>query len=168
MLLEFKSLYPSKNFSLGDCTEVTHQVDTGDHHPVKRVLQRTSYAQKMQINEPVQDMLQKGVIRKSTSPWSFLVVLVKSKDKTEKPRFCVDFRELNKLNSKSMWPLARVEDAANSFENFVYFSLLNLNSRFRQIRMAKKDISKCSFVLMDGQYEFLRMPFGLSGGTATF
>lgn len=105
-------------------------------------------------------MLEKGVIRESMSPWSFPVVLEKKKDSNEKLRFCVDFRELNKLNSRPMWPLPRVEDAVNSFGNSTYLMSLDFNSGFWQTKVAEMNIQKCSFVTVDGQYAFMRMPFG--------
>lgn len=112
-------------------------------------------------------MLQKGIIRKSTSPLISPVALVKKKT-DNKPRFCVDFRELNKLNSRPMWPLLRVEDAVSSFGNSNYFTSLYSDSGFWQIEMSERGMSKRSFVTIDGQFEFVHVPFGLSGATAIF
>ena len=95
-------------------------------------------------------MLQDGIIQPSVSPWSFPVVLVKKKDKRDKPRFCVDFRSLNKLNSRPMWPLPLIDDAVSAFGKSTVFSSLDFNSGFWQIKLAEKDRQKCSFVTMDG------------------
>lgn len=67
-----------------------------------------------------------------------------------------------------MWPLPGVEDEVISFGNSYHFSSLDFNSGFWQIKMSERDIRKCSFVTMDGQFEFVRMPLELSGATATF
>ena len=163
-----REVFPSKNRKLGDCAGVEHEIDTGDAKPVKRAPYRTSYAERTIIQHQVDEMVKDGIVQPSVSPWSFPVVLVKKKDPTEKPRFCVDFRALNKLNSRPMWPLPRVEDAVSAFGKSTVFTSLDFNSGFWQIQLAEKDRQKCSFVTMDGQYEFVRMPFGLAGATATF
>lgn len=94
VLLKRRNMFPSKNRPLGDCTKVTHEIDTGDNHPVKRIPWQTSYAQRMQINEQVKNMLGKGTIRESASPWSFPVVLVKTKMSPKNQDFAWTFGNL--------------------------------------------------------------------------
>jgi len=56
----------------------------------------------------LEDLLQKGYIRSSVSPWGAPVLFVKKKDRTL--RLCVDYRELNKVIIKNKYPLPRIDD----------------------------------------------------------
>lgn len=68
LLIKYRNVFPSKNRPLGNCTNVRHEIDTGSHLRVKRVPWRTSYAQRVQVQNQAEEMLDKGTIRKSTSP----------------------------------------------------------------------------------------------------
>ena len=83
---------------LGKTSLVQHVIDTGDAMPIKQRPYRTSPQCKQEIDRPVKDMLQKGVIRESISPWSSPVVLVKKKNGSF--RFCVDLRKVNAVTVK--------------------------------------------------------------------
>jgi hypothetical protein len=75
---------------------VKHKIDTGDARPIKRNPYRTPHSLKPAVEEHIKEMLQKGVIEPSISPWSSSIVLVKeTTEGTVKYRFCVDYRPLN-------------------------------------------------------------------------
>jgi len=83
----------------------------------------------------VQDMLDKGVIRPSNSPWSASAILVpkKSADGTAKYRFCVDFRALNSVTKFDTYPIPVFEEATASLHGFRYFTTLDCQSGFWQV-----------------------------------
>ena len=56
----------------------------------------------------LQELLEKGFIRLSVSPWGAPVLFVKKKDGTL--RLCVDYRQLNKMTVKNKYPLPRIDD----------------------------------------------------------
>ena len=56
----------------------------------------------------LEEILKKGYIRPSVSPWGALVLYVKKKDMTR--RLCIDFRQLNKVTVKNKYPLSRIDD----------------------------------------------------------
>ena len=80
---------------LGKTSLVWHVIDTGDATPIKQRPYRVSPDVKKEIDPQVDEMLEKGIIQESVSPWSSPVVLVKKKDRSY--RFCVDFRKVNKV-----------------------------------------------------------------------
>lgn len=145
---------------------VEHTIDTGDSAPIHSRPYRVSSTERNIIHTHVSDMLQRGVVKPSSSPWSSPVVLVKKKDGTW--RFCIDFRKLNKITKKDVYPLPRIDDLLDCLNGSEYFSSLDLRSGYWQIPVAPSDREKTAFVTPDGLFEFTVMPFGLSNAPATF
>jgi len=87
-------------------TVIEHHIPVGDAQPIRRPQYRTPYALRGEMEQQVQKMLQKGVIRPSASPWSAPAILVPKKSEDGKPkfRFCVDFRALNAVTKFDSYP----------------------------------------------------------------
>lgn len=102
LLNEFRSSFDVPQASLGRTNTVVHRIDTGTNTPLCQRPYRVSPAERRIITEQVNDMLQRGVIKPSCSPWSSPVVLVKKKDGSI--RFCLDYRRLNKITRKDVYP----------------------------------------------------------------
>ena len=127
---------------------------------------RQSKEQRQATRKMVAELLEQGIISRSTSPWASPICIVKKKDGS--PRLCVDFREVNKHLSVPKYPLPRIDDVLQSFEGKKFFSVLDLTSGFWQIPIKKEDRHKTAFVTSEGLFEWNRMPFGLASSPAYF
>jgi hypothetical protein len=123
---------------------------------------RYSPQQKTETENQVADMLKRGIIQPSSSPFASPVLLVKKKDGTW--RFCVDYRHLNAITVKNKHPLPIVDELAGA----QWFTKLDFRAGYHQIRVAKADEMKTTFKTHSGLYEFKVMPFGLTNAPASF
>lgn len=80
----------------------------------------------------------------------------------------MDYKALNKITVKDRYPLPLVDDQIDCLTDHCYFTSLDLKDGFYHVLIAKDSIKFTSFVTPDGQYEFMKMPFGLANGPATF
>ena len=111
-------------------------------------------------------MLDKEVIRPSTSPWSSPVVLVPKKNGNI--RFCVDYWKINKITIKDSYPLPRIDDTLQMLRGANTFTSLDLKAGYWQIPIQEDHYEKMAFITHDGLYQFISMPFGLCNAPATF
>ena len=76
--------------------------------PISMTLQRMAPVELQELRVQLQELLDKGFIRPSASPWGAPILFSKKKDKTL--RLCIDYRQLNKIMIKNRYPLLRIGD----------------------------------------------------------
>jgi hypothetical protein len=118
-----------------------------------------------ELKTQLQDLLEKGFIRPSSSPWGCPAIFVK-KDQTL--RMCVDYRPLNEVTIKNKYPVPRIDILFDQLTGARVFSKIDLRSGYHQIRIRPKDIPKTAFTTLYGLFEYLVMSFGLTNAPAHF
>jgi hypothetical protein len=114
----------------------------------------------------LQDLLDKGFIRPSASPWGCPTLFVKKKDNSL--RLCVDYRPLNAVTIKNKYPLPHIDILFDQLAGSKIFSKIDLRSGYHQIKIRPSDIPKTVFSTRYGLYEYLVMSFGLANAPAYF
>ncbi|KAK8543626.1 hypothetical protein V6N13_076426 [Hibiscus sabdariffa] len=134
--------------------------------PVSMAPYRMAPKELKELKVQLQELLDRGFIRPSVSPWGAPVLFVKKKDGTL--RLCIDYRKLNKLTVKNKYPLPRIDDLFDQFHGASVFSKIDLRSGYYQLKVKDSDVFKTAFRTRYGHYEFLVMPFGLTNAPAAF
>ena len=115
MLLEYSDVFPLSNDGLGHTSLSKHRINTGGSLPIHIPPRRIPHAHR-EVRKLLQDMLAKGAIQPSDSPWSSPIVLVTKKDGST--RFCVDYRKVNTVTRKDAYLLSHVDDTLDTLELF--------------------------------------------------
>ena len=166
LLLEFADVFASSPSDMGRTRLTQHRINTGDSPPIRQPARRLPPAKQAEADAAVRDMLQRGVIEPSNSPWSSPVVLVRKKNGDV--RFCVDYRRLNSHTRKDSYPLPRIDSTLEALSGSTCFSTLDLQSGYWQVDMHPDDKEKTAFSTGCGLWNFRTMPFGLCNAPATF
>ena len=166
LLLKHKHVFASHDMDLGNTDTVTHHIELTQTEPLSQTYRRIPPNQYEEVKKHIKKLLDNGVIVESCSPYSAPIVLARKKDGTL--RMCVDYRRLNAITKRDAFPLPRISEFLDAPVGAKLFSSLDLASGYHQIRVDEADREKTAFVTPMGLYEYVRMPFGLSGAPATF
>ncbi|CAN4125198.1 unnamed protein product [Withania somnifera] len=123
-------------------------------------------AELRELKVRLRDLLDKGFIHSSVSPWGAPVLFVKKKDGSM--RMCIDYRRLNKVMVKNKYPMPRIDDLFDRLRGAAVFSKIDLRYGYHRLRIRTEDISKIGFRTRYGHYEFLVMSFGLTNALTAF
>ena len=134
--------------------------------PISMTPHRMTPVELQELRVQLQDLLDKGFIRPSTSPWGAPVLFAKKKDKTL--RLCIDYRQLNRVMIKNRYPLPRINDLFNQLIGARVYSKIDLRTSYHQLRVRDTDIPKIAFRARYGHFAFTVMPFGLTNAPAAF
>jgi hypothetical protein len=134
--------------------------------PISRRLYRMPPNELAELKTQLQDLLEKGFIRPSLSPWGCPAIFVNKKNQTL--RMCVDYRPLNEVTIKNKYPLPRIDILFDQLTGARVFSKIDLWSGYHQIRIRPKDIPKTAFTTQYGLFEYLAMSFRLTNAPAHF
>ncbi|KAL2223980.1 UNVERIFIED_CONTAM: Transposon Tf2-12 polyprotein [Sesamum indicum] len=164
---DFPEVFPDDLPGLPPHREVDFAIETlPGVAPISIAPYRMAPVELHELKKQIEELLGKGFIRPSTSPWGAPVLFVKKKDGSM--RLCIDYRQLNRVTVKNKYPLPRIDDLLDQLKGATIFSKIDLRSGYWQLRIAENDIPKTAFRTRYGHYEFLVMPFGLTNAPAAF
>ncbi|GJS23954.1 reverse transcriptase domain-containing protein [Tanacetum coccineum] len=167
VIRDFPEVFPDDLPGLPPPRQVEFKIDlVPGAAPVARAPYRLALLEMKELSEQLKELLEKGFIRPSSSPWGAPVLFVKKKDGSF--RMCIDYRELNKLTVKNRYPLPRIDDLFDQLQGSSVYSKIDLRSGYHQLRIREEDIPITAFRMRYGHYEFHVMPFGLTNAPAVF
>ncbi|GBG86089.1 hypothetical protein CBR_g40992 [Chara braunii] len=160
--------------------------------PPRGCIYRMSEEELSVLRAQLNDLLEKGCIRPSSSPYgapfslsgrrtricgcaSIIacalpygapVLFVRKKNKDL--RLCIDYRKLNAQTIRNAGPLPRIDDLLERLGGAKFFSKLDLKSGYHQLEIRQEDRYKTAFKTRYGHFEWLVLPFGLTNAPTTF
>jgi hypothetical protein len=134
--------------------------------PISKRPYRIDVKDLAELKKQIEELLSKGFMRPSSSPWGAPTLFVDKKDGSR--RLCIDYRSLNEVTIKNKYPLPRIEDLFDQMRGAKVFSKIDLRSGYHQLKIRMEDIPKTSFTYRYGLYEFSVMSFGLTNTPAYF
>ncbi|KAJ0957077.1 putative nucleotidyltransferase, Ribonuclease H [Helianthus annuus] len=167
VISEYPKVFPEELPGLPPDRQVEFRIDIiPGAAPVARAPYRLAPTEMKELRTQLDELLAKGFIRPSSSPWGAPILFVKKKDGSM--RLCIDYRELNKVTIKNRYPLPRIDDLFDQLQGASYFSKIDLRSGYHQLKVRDEDVHKTAFRTRYGHYQFLVMPFGLTNAPAAF
>ena len=133
LIQEFGFLFALDDLDLGRTSVVKHKIQLMNPVPFKERYRKVSSHHFEEVKTHLQEMLGKGAIRKSSSPWAGAVVLVKKKDGSL--QFCIDLCKLNVQVVKDAYFLPRIEESLDCLDGARIFTYLDLMAGYWQVEL---------------------------------
>lgn len=168
LLVDYADVFPDK---LPDTLPPRRAVDfiielEPGHTPPCKPTYKLGPDELTELRSTIDDLMSKGHIQPSTSPFGAPILFVKKKDGSK--RMVIDYRALNAITIQNKYPLPRIEELMDMIGGATVFTKLDLMSGYHQVRVADADTHKTAFRTRYGLYEFKVLPFGLTNAPATF
>jgi hypothetical protein len=164
---EFGDIFADMPPGLPPEREVAHAIPlVHGAQPVFRPPYRLSPAERAEVERQVKDLLARGLIEPSQSPFGAPVLFVSKPDGSL--RMCVDYRALNDITVKNRYPMPRIEDLLDTLHGATIFSSFDLASGYNNVRLKTSDVPRTAFVTHIGLYQYKVLCFGLTNAPATF
>ena len=164
---EFPDVFPDDISGLPPDREVEFTIDLIPRtEPISIPPYRMSPAELRELKAQLEELLSKGFIRPSISPWGAPVLFVKKKDGSL--RLCIDYRQMNRVTIHNQYPLPRIDELFDQLQGSRVYSKIDLRSGYHQLRVQESAVPKTAFRTRYRHYEFLVMQFGLTNAPTAF
>ena len=145
MVCEFPNIFPEDLPGLPPDRDVEFSIELEPSTaPISWRPYSTAPKELAEIKKQLEELLEKGFMRPSSSPWGCPAIFVKKKDGT--PRMCVDYRPLNAVTIKNKYSLPCIDTLFVQLAGAKVFSKIDLHSGYHQIKIRPQDIPKNSFL----------------------
>jgi hypothetical protein len=167
MACKFPDVFPEDllGMPLDQDIEFTIELQPGTA-PISRRPYKMTPKELVELKVQLKELLDKGYIHPSSSPWDCLALFVKKKDQSLK--LCVDYWPLNAITIKNKYPLPRIDILFDQLIGAKDFSKVDLRLNYHQIQIRQEDVPKTAFSTRYGLYEYLVMSFRLTNAPAHF
>lgn len=165
-LTEYRHCFASSTNELGCSKLVQMNITLTTAQPVHHRPYRLAHSEQAVVKSKVAELLDAGIIKESESNYASPVILVKKK--TGGSRLCVDYRSLNAITVRDRFPLPNIDDQVSKLAGKSRFSSLDMAQGYHQVPLNPEDTHKTAFITTQGQYEYLRVPFGLANAPSVF
>lgn len=149
LLNKYWSVFSKDKYDIGSIEIEGCKIELTNNVPINLRPYRCSQSDQKIIDNQIKILLEKNLIRKSTSSYAFPITLVYKKDEREKSRLCIDFRKLNEISIADNQPFPRIDDMIDKVYDSEYFTTIDISNGFWHVRVYSKDIHKTAFVTMN-------------------
>ena len=150
---DFLDVFPEDLPGLPPNREIEFEIElTPSTEPISIALYWMAPVELKELKVQMEELLSKGFVKKSTSPWGAPVLFVKKKDGSL--RLCIDYRQLNKVTIRNQYPLPRIDDLFDQLQEAKVFSKIDLRSGYHQLKVRREDVPKTAFKTRYGHYIF--------------
>jgi hypothetical protein len=164
---KFLDVFPEELSGMTPDSEIEFVIGlVPDTAPIFKRPYRMTANQLAELKEQLQELLDKGYVCPSASPWRAHVIFVSKKDGTQ--RMCMDYHSLNEVTIKNKYPLSRIDDLFDELKGACVFSKIDIISGYHQLKIRASNISKTTFITRYGLYEYTVMSFGLTNAPTYF
>lgn len=146
--------------------QVNMKIILTDDIPVYARPRRLSPIEKQEVDETINEWIADGIVQPSVSDYASPIVPVWKKDGSM--RVCVDYQALNQKIVKDRYPLPLIEDQLDLLQDAKWFCTIDLKNGFFHVPIEESSRKFTSFVTPSGQFEFLKVPFGLCNSPSVF
>ena len=138
---EFSDVFPEDLPGIPPDREIDFQIELAPRiEPISKAPYRMAPSELKELKVQMEELMSKGFVRPSTSPWGVPVMFVKKTDGSL--RLCIDYRELNKVTIRNQYPLPRINDLFDQLQGARVFLKINMRSGYHQLKIRSEDVPK--------------------------